>query len=508
MWLFCFVVAYVIVRAWEQARAQAGAEWRRGCEHVRGEFERRMADGEAAGPQGNWWWWPAAARRAWRAMRGPRPGSRNTALPGRSPWRRLAQAARAGAARGAAEGARRAAELRAARRARRAAPGPRRAPRAPGAARRAAGGAGFAAGWVAGWARWRRWRPVQFVPVGACDNCGAVCALPSMAYQRVDVGGRTETWLLCTGCRTGNPDSAPAPPAATGAGPAAAAVTAGHPSDGPLTVRLVCTVGDLPRPAAVPAAGLSPDGSAQPVPGPADDSRAVLGDADVPVTSKRAAELEVGDLTQHAGGSCTCPEPEAPWRVEQLDPFDNGRGIDVTWSHPPCGEIAPPCPVGADCPLEFHGRSELPAAVTDVLPGELAEGASPTETSTDGNGDLMTTGRVSTELELAGNGGRLPATAGESYNYGAWQQATASDAELLDQLRLCLEAMLSGLTAVSAGRTQVANVSAWADRVSAEADLTREAIDEMDRRYRPVIGAVAAAGGPDEVSNTSYYQEI
>ena len=68
--------------------------------------------------------------------------------------------------------------------------------------------------------------------------------------------------------------------------------------------------------------------------------------------------------------------------------------------------------------------------------------------------------------------------------------------------------MLSDLTAVSAGRTQVQNVTAWADRVHAEADMTRDAIDEMDRRYRPVIGAVADAGGPEEVSNTSYYREI
>lgn len=114
---------------------------------------------------------------------------------------------------------------------------------------------------------------------------------------------------------------------------------------------------------------------------------------------------------------------------------------------------------------------------------------------------------MSTELELAG-GSRLPARAGESYNYGAWQRATTSDAELLDALGLALEAMLSDLTAVSAGRTQVQNVTAWADRVGAEASLTRDAIDEMDHRYTPVIATVAAVGGPDEVSNTSYYRDL
>jgi hypothetical protein len=135
-------------------------------------------------------------------------------------------------------------------------------------------------------------------------------------------------------------------------------------------------------------------------------------------------------------------------------------------------------------------------AVTGHQPGVAP---SLTGTSTDG-------GQVSTDLVPAGR--RLPAQAGEAHNYGAWQRATATDGEVLDQLGLYLESMLSALTAVSAGRTQVQNVTAWADRVSAEASLTRDAIDEMDRRYQPVIAAVAAIGGPDEASNSSYYRDL
>lgn len=403
MWLFCFVVAYIIVRAWEQARAQARAEVRRAREHIAGEFAARMAAGEAAHPLENWWWWPAAARRAWRAMRGPRQGSRNTALPGRSPWRRIAQAARAGATRGRAEGTRRARERRQRRREARPAGGGRTR-----GAGWAAGWAGFLAGFLAGQARWPRWRrPVEFMPVGVCDGCGAVCALPSMAYQRVDVGGRTETWLLCAACRAEPaPEPAPVPLAVTVTVQATAAAIAGHPSDGPLSLQT--------------------------------DNGGITGADPVPV----------------------------------------------------------PAPAGQ--PLEAAVPAE--AAVTDVPHGEIAAGASSTETSTDG-------GQVSTELELAG-GNRLPARPGESYNYGAWQRETASDAELLDALGLALEAMLSDLTAVSAGRTQVQNVTAWADRVQAEASLTRDAIDEMDRRYQPVVATVAAIGGPDESSNSSYYREM
>jgi hypothetical protein len=419
MWLFCFVVAYIIVRAWEQARAQAGAEVRRAREHIAGEFAARMAAGEASSPLENWWWWPAAARRAWRAMRGPRQGARNTALPGRSPWRRVAQAARAGAARGRAEGTRRARERRQRRREARPAGGGR----TPRGAGRAAGWAGFLAGWIAGQARWPRWRrPVEFMPVGVCDGCGAVCALPSMAYQRVDVGARTETWLLCAACRAEPaPEPTPVPLAVTVTVQATAAAIAGHPSDGPLSLQA--------------------------------DNGGITGADPVPV---------------------------------------------------PAGDPGWPAPAGQ--PIE--AAAPAGAAVTDVPHGAIAAGASPTETSTNGNGDPMTTGQVGSELELANGGGRLPAPAGESYNYGAWQRATTSDAELLDALGLALEAMLSDLTAVSAGRTQTRNVTAWADRVQAEASLTRDAIDEMDRRYQPVIATVAAVGGPDETSNSSYYREM
>jgi hypothetical protein len=412
MMLFCLVVAYVIVRAWEQARAQAGAEWRRAREHVAGEFTRRMAAGEASGPLDDWWWWLAAGRRAWRSMRGRREGARGTALPGNSPWRRIAQAAAAGAARGRAEGTRRAGERRRRRREARPAGGGR-TPRGTG---RGAGWAGFAAGWIAGQARWPRWRrPVEFMPVGVCDSCGAVCALPSMAYQRVDVGGRTETWLLCTQCRTEPaPEPASVPLAVQVAVQVNTAIGTGHASDGPLAVAL--------QPAAV--GGGTPETPPAPAGGPAQPGQ---------------------------------PLPAA------------GPGPDVI--------------------------------VTDVPLGELAAGASPTETSTDG-------GQMSNELELADGGGRLPAAAGDAYSYGAWQRATATDAELLDQLGLALEAMLTDLTAASAGRTQVKNVADWADRVGVEAALTREAITEMDRRYRPVIAAVGDAGGTEEVSNTSYYREI
>ena len=121
MWIGCFIIAYFIVQAWRQARAQAGAEYRRARAQFAAEFGSRLAAGEAAGPASGWWW-PGAAIRAWQHMRGPRPGSgRARALPASTPLRRVRDAALAGARIGAAEGAARARARRQRRRAARAA---------------------------------------------------------------------------------------------------------------------------------------------------------------------------------------------------------------------------------------------------------------------------------------------------------------------------------------------------------------------------------------------------
>lgn len=418
MVLLCFALAWLILGAWEEGKAQAGAEWRRAREHVKGEFAARLEAGQAASPWQDPFWWIGAAVRSWRSMRGLRQGAQRAAQPAKTAWGRIGQAAFAGAARGAAKGAGRARGRRQVRREARNAAGGSRTGKA---GRKAASAAGFAAGWAAGRASWRGFWQKLAAPVGVCDKCGAVCALPSMAYQKVDAGGRAETWLLCALCRTGKsaddtPPRAPLP------------VTVGHPSDGPEAVRQAD--GDAEEPGGAPE-------------------------------PQRAGPADLGRYLREPSG-------DAPAAVEPSSADD--------------GEAAP----------------TLPAA--DEPGGELPAGDSPTETSpSDG-------GQVPSDLELPD--ARLPAARpDESYSYGSWQRATTSDAELLDQLALALEAMLSDLTAATAGRTQVRNVADWADRVGVEAALTREAIKEMDRRYEPVISAVDGAGGPEEVSNTSYYRE-
>jgi hypothetical protein len=73
-------------------------------------------------------------------------------------------------------------------------------------------------------------------------------------------------------------------------------------------------------------------------------------------TARRVAELRVGDLTTHAGGACTCGDPRAPFRVEKLEPWGDGGAIDVTWSHPPCGETFDPLPCSPGGFVTFYGE--------------------------------------------------------------------------------------------------------------------------------------------------------
>lgn len=114
------------------------------------------------------------------------------------------------------------------------------------------------------------------------------------------------------------------------------------------------------------------------------------------------------------------------------------------------------------------------------------------------------------ELAIPGSTGNLPARPGEAYNYGAWRDAELTDAQLFDQLGLALDAMLGNLNTVNAGRTQVRNVSDWADRIRTEVTLTQEVVDEMERRYGPVIAVVAGVGGTEEISDpgSGYYEEV
>lgn len=281
---FCLVLAWAICRAWEEGRAQAGAEVRRVRAQVAREIRRQMDAGWAAGPGASFWWWPAAGYRAWGAMHGPRPGAaRPTALPGSTPLRRVMQAAWTGGVRGGAEGRDRARQRRDAHQAARAA-GTTRTYRA---ARSAAAGAGYAAG------RWWPWQsgPVTVVRMRACDDCGVACAETALALGPREVDGHTEFWLLCAACRAAGETAAPS---AEETAPSAAEDTEDTGSRGPAALELPAS-GDEPLDDldADPEQAV-PDG--QEVPG----TPAHAAGPDTSVTTEKAAtteELEEDNMT-------------------------------------------------------------------------------------------------------------------------------------------------------------------------------------------------------------------
>lgn len=106
--------------------------------------------------------------------------------------------------------------------------------------------------------------------------------------------------------------------------------------------------------------------------------------------------------------------------------------------------------------------------------------------------------------EIAVRDGSLPAArSGDTHTYGAQRRGHMTDAQLLEELAYWLEEMKNNLTASNAGRTQIANVQAWARRMETEAALQREVSAEIDRHLANV--AAAHDRHPDEGANTSYY---
>jgi hypothetical protein len=91
--------------------------------------------------------------------------------------------------------------------------------------------------------------------------------------------------------------------------------------------------------------------------------------------------------------------------------------------------------------------------------------------------------------------------------HGDWQKVHADLLEALRRVGLYQGAMLGGLTAANASRTQISDVSAWSDKVSSTARYISQKVGEIDARIGPLIDAIALAGGVDEVADASYHAD-
>jgi hypothetical protein len=108
--------------------------------------------------------------------------------------------------------------------------------------------------------------------------------------------------------------------------------------------------------------------------------------------------------------------------------------------------------------------------------------------------------RVATQT-ARGNGG-------ESYTHGQWNRAVTDIEKRLDALPAVLEMMLHRLNAADAGRSQVTGVVALHDEIALYVKQVREMLAIVNRMERPVLTAVEAAGGPDEIAGIPYLREV
>jgi hypothetical protein len=394
--LFALIAAWRIVYGGaEAAGAQAAQEARAAADAIRtdlngrrSEWARRLsdriADGRAGGPAtGMWWAWAAArtaraVRNGWR--RAPRSAERAHSIRETTgPWRRIFDAGVAGA-RFAREQARQQREA-------------------------------------------QQQRPTR-VPLGVCEQCGAVVAQASL--QDATVGPAQRRMRVCATCRANEagrnhqPDPEP--------------TTAREPED----LVDADVVHDPERPELdAPTPGATTD----PAPGPA-------------------------PAPPEPPSSFPPPPPAPPLPPHWID--------DVTDVPTPA---SPPIPAAR---IEEGEDAMAPRAPGQIVP---RHGSAPAAAAARGNG-------------------------GESYTHGQWNRAVTDIEKRLGELPAALEMMLHRLNTADAGRSQVTGVIALSDEISLFVQQVRAMLADVNRMEQPMLAAVSAAGGPDEIASIPYLREV
>lgn len=193
------------------------------------------------------------------------------------------------------------------------------------------------------------------------------------------------------------------------------------------------------------------------------------------------------------------PDPPAP-RREQPGPGTGGPELDA----PPTGG-SPAKPAGP------KPNPQPPAPTPQPSPAAAATIASPTPQID--QGEPMTPRAPGQLVPRHGNrvatlAARATGAGGESYTHGQWDRAVADIDKRLAELPASLEMMLHRLTSADAGRSQVTGVIALHDQIVLFMKQVREMLTQVDRLERPVLTAVEAAGGPDEIAGIPYLREV
>jgi hypothetical protein len=151
----------------------------------------------------------------------------------------------------------------------------------------------------------------------------------------------------------------------------------------------------------------------------------------------------------------------------------------------------------------------------EVIDGELVPAPALTApaasiTNTTRNGELMAGqgALVRRTAKPAQRGGAVAQHGGgDIANHGDWDRGTQQIGAALELIIRHQEAMLANLMAEDAGRTQMADIRAWSDRVTAVIAFIRSMLDSVNGRIYPLIDRVDAAGGPCEVASPAYHSD-
>lgn len=236
--------------------------------------------------------------------------------------------------------------------------------------------------------------------------------------------------------------------------------------------------------------------------------------------ARKAARPSMGQRARQAGRNATAWWPDHPRRDFDADGVPTGV----------CDRCGVTCAVAALAPegaLKLCALCRAPAAVDDTgtpdaLPAPGAAVAAEGDEAADGelipvpamaaavptttrNGELMTgTGALARRTAHA----PVPVVAGgDIANHGDWDRLTQQVATAVELITRCQDAMLGNLKAADAGRTQMADIRAWSDRLTATVMFIRSMLAEVNGRIHPLIDAVNAAGGPDEVASPGYHSD-
>jgi hypothetical protein len=107
-----------------------------------------------------------------------------------------------------------------------------------------------------------------------------------------------------------------------------------------------------------------------------------------------------------------------------------------------------------------------------------------------------------------GTGARGAAVATrDTTTHGEWVANVTAIIRALAYIRQLQEEMLGGLTAANASRSQISAVQAWSANLDARRKYIYDWLNTIDGRLKPLIDAIDAAGGVEEVADAGYHAD-